>query len=198
MSTSEDAAAVATLNMLLAGYAYALQRLEKADDARDRNASFRAAFEALNWASSIDDRIRAHWAPEGQPLGWAWRARVPGADVMSGFRFARNRIHHHWADALYYNGRGGMKYPRNQPDFYSSTWSWKPVADLPPGDDDRGLDVYQEHLAAEPALATLLRLGIAFESVLPLIEPPRPNCGRSREGQGEQSGRATSRRRRSS
>ncbi|MCW2643963.1 MAG: hypothetical protein JWP07_72 [Pseudonocardiales bacterium] len=172
MSEAENRAPVATLDMLLAGYAHALRRLDEAVKAHDRNASFRAAFEALNWATSVDDRIRGQWAPEGKPLGWGWRARVSGAEVMAGVRFARNRVHHHWADALYYNETGGMTFPMTSPVFFS-TWRWKLVADLPPGDDDRGRDVYQEHLEGEPALKTLLRLGLAFESVLPLLEPPR-------------------------
>src|SRR3954452_23538848 len=103
MGEPEKRAAVASLNMLLAGYAHALHRLEQAVGAKDKAASFRAAFETLNWATSIDDRIRGEWAPEGEVLNWKWRGRVPGADLMAGVRFARNRVHHHWADALYYN-----------------------------------------------------------------------------------------------
>lgn len=174
VSDAQNPAPVATLNLLLAGYAQALFRLEEAAKEDERGASFYAAFEALNWATSVDDRIRAHWAPEGKPLGWGWRARVPGAEVMAGVRFARNRVHHHWADALYYNQTGGMTFPATFP-VVLSTWRWKAVADLPPGDDDRGQDVYETHLQDESALKTLLRLGIAFESVLPFLEPPRPD-----------------------
>lgn len=80
--------------MLLSGYANALQRLNAAITAEDRNATFRAVFESLNWATSIDDRIRKHWAPEGEPLDWAWRGRVDSAELMDGVRFARHRVHH--------------------------------------------------------------------------------------------------------
>jgi hypothetical protein len=49
----------------LAGYAHALHRLEKAIEVHDPEATFRAVFESLNWASSVDDRIRGEWAPDG-------------------------------------------------------------------------------------------------------------------------------------
>jgi hypothetical protein len=164
---------VATLNDLLAGNVSAIQRLKEAIDERDVHAVFRALFEALNWASSIDDRIREEWAPEGDPLDWAWRQRVEGAEVMPGVRFARNRVHHHWADAIYLD-EGGLASPITSP-MRSSAWRWRPLADLPPGDDDHGIDKYAEHLADRPVEATLLRLALAFEHVHRFLAPPRPD-----------------------
>lgn len=147
-----------TLNMLLAGHAFAIKRLE--DATGDPPASFRAVFEALNWATSIDDRIRAHWAPEGQPLDWDWRERVSGAEVMPGVRFARNRVHHHWADAIHLDG---------------ATWRWCALSDLPAGTDDRGNNVYAERLEHQSVEKTLVLLALAFERVGEFLEPPRPS-----------------------
>jgi len=160
--------------MLLSGYAHALQRLNAAITADDRNARFRAVFESLNWASSIDDRIREHWAPEGQPLDWAWRGRVDGAELMDGVRFARNRVHHQWADAIYLNESGGRTYPMTFPVFFS-TWRWRPLSDLPDGHHNRGSDIiYVKHLEGQPVEKSLLQLGVVFEKVGDFLEPPGP------------------------
>jgi hypothetical protein len=157
-----DNAGLVTVNMLLAGYAYAIHRLEAATG--DPRASFRAVFEALNWATSIDDRIRQHWVPEGQPLDWEWRKRVSGAEVMPGVRFARNRVHHHWADAIYLDG---------------ARWRWRALGHRGAGADDRGSDVYVEQLEDQPVELALLRLGLAFERVGEFLEPPRPTPHRA-------------------
>jgi hypothetical protein len=157
MAQEPHTVGLVTVNMPLAGYAYAIQRLEHA--AGHPSASFRAVFEALNWATSIDDRIRQHWVPEGQPLDWEWRERVSGAEVMPGVRFARNHVHHHWADAVYLDGM---------------TWRWRALSDLSAGADDRGSDVYVEHLEDQPVELTLARLAQAFERVGEFLEPPRP------------------------
>src|SRR4029077_19894529 len=98
------------------------------------NADFRRVLDPPNGASSIDDRIRKHWTPERQPLNWAWRKRVTGAELMPGVRFVRNRVHHHWADAIYFNASGGATFPAPFPVLFS-TWRWRALADLPPGDD---------------------------------------------------------------
>jgi hypothetical protein len=150
--------------MLLAGHAFAIKRLE--DAIGDPLASFRAVFEALNWATSIDDRIRAHWAPEGKPLDWEWRERVSGAEVMPAVRFARNRVHHHWADAIYLDG---------------AMWRWRALSDLPAGTDDRGSNVYAERLEHQPVQKTLAVLALAFERVGEFLEPRRPSRARGFE-----------------
>jgi hypothetical protein len=109
--TEAGASETATVKMLLSGYAHALQRLQDAIGYTDAVGTFRAFFESLNWASPIDDRIGEHWAPEGQPLSWKWRERVAGAELMAGVRFARNRVHHQWVDAIYFNEAGGLTFP---------------------------------------------------------------------------------------
>lgn len=91
---------VATLNLMLSGYAHALERLTRAAKEHDGRGAFRGIFEALNWAVALDARIKDEWAPEGKPLGWQWRDRVAEARAMAGVRFVRNRVHHQWAQAL--------------------------------------------------------------------------------------------------
>lgn len=164
--------------MMVYGYAEALQRLEATIESKDADRSFHAVFESLNWATSVDDRIRKHWAPEGKALDWAWRSRVDGAELMAGVRFARNRVHHHWADAIYLNDTGGLTLPMTFP-MHFSTWRWLAADDLPAGEDDQGRDVYATHLQDQPVVKTLLVLGLVFEKVLPLLEPPTPASGAS-------------------
>ena len=98
---------------------------------------------------------------------------MPDAELMPGVRFVRNRVHHHWADAIYFNASGGLTFPATFPILFS-IWRWRDLADLPPGDDDRGSDFYAANLERQPVEKTLLRLGLAFEHVGQLLEPPSP------------------------
>jgi hypothetical protein len=52
-----------------------------------------ALFESLNWAVSLDDRLRRDDDNE-------WATRVDGGGVVRGIRYARNCVHHDWASAL--------------------------------------------------------------------------------------------------
>jgi hypothetical protein len=175
--TEAGASETATVKMLLSGYAHALQRLQDAIGYTDAVGTFRAVFESLNWASCIDDRIGEHWAPEGQPLSWKWRERVAGAELMAGVRFARNRVHHQWVDAIYFNEAGGLTFPVTFPLLFS-TYRWRALSELPRGNDDRGSQVYVEHLEHQPLEKTLLHLGRAFEWVGQLLEPTTTPTGR--------------------
>jgi hypothetical protein len=48
----------------------------------------------------LDDRCREHWAPDGNPLGSEWLRRWRGdVTIARAIRFARNRVHHQWAEA---------------------------------------------------------------------------------------------------
>lgn len=78
-------AATATLAWLVNGYRRALERFDATADQRDAEERFIPLFEALNWAVAISD--------------------YPGSsvrvdDTIRGLRFARNRVHHQWADAI--------------------------------------------------------------------------------------------------
>jgi hypothetical protein len=79
----EPSPRTADISALLRGCAQALARFHDARLGRDSVAAFIPLFEALNWAASID---------EG--LGYLDHAELQGS------RFARNRVHHQWADAL--------------------------------------------------------------------------------------------------
>jgi hypothetical protein len=163
---------VATLGRMLSGYAYALQRLDEAIKADNSDASFRGLFECLNWAAAIDDRIQQRWAPEGVPLERSWRERAEGAAVMAGVRFARNRVQHQWADAIFFDLSKGRTYPKTYPVRYGQ-WCWRALSDLPAGRDNHGSDVYCDCLAEQPVMRGLLELGLAFERVGQLLEPAR-------------------------
>lgn len=156
--------------LLLDGYAQAVRRFEREVKGRDAELAFLPLFEALNWAVALDERIVEHWAPEGkdkQP-GWAWRTRVEGADVMAGVRFARNRVHHQWSDALRLDD-SGFTSPLTSP-LVSFEWRWRDLGDLPPG-NRRDESAYRDRLAGVPARLTLARLGGAFSRVGSLLEP---------------------------
>ncbi len=157
--------------LLLAGYAQAVARFESAAKGRDATTAFLPLFESLSWAVAVDERIAAHWAPEGKPLEWAWRDRVEGADVMAGVRFARNRVHHQWSDALRLDDRGFVLPVTLPTGFFE--WCWRDLADLPAGKrgDPNGELVYRDRVAGSPARLTLTRLRDAFAFVGSLLEP---------------------------
>jgi len=59
--------------------------------------TFIPLFGALNWAASID----IYFFENGSPIG---------DDLLTGVRFARNRVHHQWALALArYDSPGGSR-----------------------------------------------------------------------------------------
>jgi hypothetical protein len=73
--------------------------------------TYAGLFEALNWASALDERIAAHWVPDGkgEPVRWAWRDRIPNGWLMAGVCYVRNSVHHQWSDAMLLD-RGGEVY----------------------------------------------------------------------------------------
>ena len=163
-----------TFRTLLAGYDAAVSRFATAARGRDAAATFRPLFEALNWAVALDDQTRKHWAPEGAPLDWSWRARVPGGDVVDAVRCARNRVHHQWADALVLYE--GLAAPVVAP-VVAHEWCWRQLVDLPAADLPKGKaaaaaeDHYRELLAGRPARHSLSELSTPFRLVADLLEP---------------------------
>jgi hypothetical protein len=155
------------------GYSDAVSRFSEAAAGRDPIAAYLPLFEALNWAVALDDRISEVWAPEGVALGFAWRERVRGAEALAGLRYARNTVHHDWADSLRLD-TSGRRYPRRYPVRYFE-WVWRDIAELPPTDKTHGNDVYRELLAGQAAEHTLTTLGEAFDFVSELVEPPVPS-----------------------
>lgn len=90
---------------------------------------------------------------------------------MAGVRFARNRVHHQWSDALRLDD-SGFTFPRTFPLVFFE-WHWRDLGDLPPGNrrDPDGESAYGDRLAGSPARLTLARLGGAFAWVGGLLEP---------------------------
>jgi hypothetical protein len=124
-----NAPSTQTFATMFDGFTQALARFQGAAKNADGNAAYVPLFETLNWAVVLDDRTRQYWAPEGEVLGWQWRERVPGAEVMAGVRFARNRAHHQWSDALRLDD-GGFQFPMSFPlNFWE--WVWRPANELP-------------------------------------------------------------------
>jgi hypothetical protein len=73
---------------------------------------------------------------------------------MRGIRFARNRVHHQWTDAVELpDSARDPPWPRTMVDEW--TWSWP----LPSGrEDDEGEAVYRDALAGESVMVTLAEL----------------------------------------
>lgn len=161
---------VVNLQSQVRGFESAGARFRDAITGHDPVVAYVPLFEALNWAVALDDRIKDIWAPDGKPLGWAWRVRAEGgAELLAGLRYARNSVHHHWADALRLD-RDGRAYPKRYPVRYFE-WLWRDVADIPAPSQPHGRDVYKSDLAGRPAEVTLTTLGDVFRFVSGLVEP---------------------------
>jgi hypothetical protein len=150
------------------GYTAALHRYDAAGE-QNVVAAYAAVFECLNWATAVDDRVGAQWGPDGRPLNWNWRARLgQGAEVMAGVRFARNRVHHQWSNAIATDP--GLITRLITP---VGDWVWRQACDLPRGRDSRGEDVYIEHLAGQSVRGSLTVLSNVFFTLQHLLEPLR-------------------------
>lgn len=149
---------------LLNGYAAAHDRFGKARLAQDAEGTFHPLFEALNWAVVMDDHIVHHWVPEGELQNYRWRDYLEDEEqaTVKGIRFARNRVHHQWADALQLS-TGGFQFPIVFP-MVSHEWSWLSADAIPPGRNDkenRGIDEYRSTLQGRlvrQSLSTLERV----------------------------------------
>lgn len=160
-----------TFRVLLAGYRGAAQRFHGARLARDATATFHPLFEALNWAVALDDQVRARWSPTGELLDWRWRDKVDEGRYVRAVRFARNRIHHQWADALELTH--GAVLPTTLPSAFHE-WRWRDSMLLPVGASGRDQDVYDELFANQPARYALDALDRTYSRVADLLEPIGP------------------------
>lgn len=91
------------------GFAKAFSRWQAAQEDGDPVKAYLAVSESLEWAHALDERIARTWRPRGavaEDPWWRWSedpALGQGAylaDTMRGLGYVRNRIHHHFADAL--------------------------------------------------------------------------------------------------
>lgn len=157
----------------LNGFLGAADRFSEALADNDADRMFYAIFEALNWSVAIDDRIQSHWAPEGRVIGREWRSRVQGAEILKAIRWARNSVHHDWADALRLEA-GGFQFPMTFPLRFSE-WVWK-AADLLPDDGGRfGKSEYEHELSGRPARIAISELRDVFSRVTMFLDPPSPS-----------------------
>lgn len=155
------------------GLRAAVRRLEDATDQNeDAIAAYAPLFEALHWIVAIDDRIGVTWAPDSKTLGEDWRDRVNGGCTIAALDWARNLVHHQWADALRLEPSGQGIYPSDHlfpsPDLFplrDFAWVWRDRGDLPKraarrrakerSQTDPGAQAYDEQLAGRSADATL-------------------------------------------
>ena len=122
-------------------------------------------FEALNWAASID----LFFAEGGNPIE---------NDLLTGVRFARNRIHHQWAKALGRHENPGMlevtlaltssRLTGPRPGFW---WHWADAGELPPWKPSSvkppvGENQYTEYLAGRSVDRTLEALRPVLEDLI--------------------------------
>jgi len=164
-----------TFTAMFAGFAKSLERFHAATKNRNQIDTSASLFELLNWAVTLDERVCTDWTPKGKPLGWAWREHVIGAEILQGVRFARNRVHHQWSDALEFDD-AGRRYPKTFPVVYFE-WRWRPAAHLPQPANPRYADpdgqrVYEEQLEHEIARETAQQLANVFNHLRKRMEPP--------------------------
>ena len=146
------------LGTLLAGYRQACERWmagPRIDP--DPEQAFFAIFEALNWAVSIDDRL-------GEDTLLGWPSAYDERGYVAGFRYARNAVHHHWAEALWLD-RGGVLLPTPLPAAFFE-WCWQPQLR---SRNERGLAKYRTHLSGQPVRFTLEALESIFEKAVAAV-----------------------------
>jgi hypothetical protein len=147
-----------SLETLLAGYQQAYDRWMAGPriDA-DPDRAFFAIFEALNWAASIDWRLA-----ETAIMGEGWADAYTEGGVVRGFRYARNAVHHDWANALWVDRRGFIL-PSPLPAAFFE-WCWQPrLASA----REKGIGEYRIHLSGKPVRFTLEALGAVYAKAAP-------------------------------
>jgi hypothetical protein len=151
------------------GFAAAARRFLQGPN--DTSSAYIALYEALNWAVALDARTAKLWAPRGieDMPGWRWREEITGAEVLRGIRFARNAMHHDWAEVLELNSGE----PSPGPITGSGVWIWRPLSGLPPRgrDDKEGEAIYREELEGSLVRSTLVGLYGGFDLLRSLLEP---------------------------
>lgn len=128
------------LPTLIRGFDAALGRFQAAAAERDADAAFLPLFEALAWTYSIDDRLKK-----------------PDLPALRGLRWARRKVHHQWAAALYVADVAHVISTRRPmilgPLFFE--WRWRPELARGRERDDPDRRAYVGHLSDQPARTTL-------------------------------------------
>lgn len=150
---------------LRSGFNQAARRFEDARLRTNREATYFALFESLNWAVALDEYVSENWFPDGVSLKWKWRDHVDGegGEIVRGVRFARNRVHHQWADAVRCS-TGGFQFPIVAP-IVSHEWCWRSADSLPTSDKNSGIKQYETHLSQRPVRTTLSALRSVYWAI---------------------------------
>lgn len=142
--------AQASVDQLFEGFLQARDRVSMAVVAEDPIRLFFGLFETLNWTVALADAI-AFVSPSGEK--W-WRDSDNGFLIM-GVRYARNRVHHQWANALQSEIESSSVLP-----FKGRTWVWRELEDLPspsPGrSTEQDQDIYRYMRCSEPRVTYTL------------------------------------------
>ena len=142
MGNSDTEQVQVPAGLLFTGLENAYNRLLSA---AGHDEAFHAVFEALNWLVSLDDRFRADTGDQADWLDVATKDGRPhgpaaGSVALKALRYARNSVHHRWADAVYWTE--GAEFPiRLQPGQRFGEWRWKP--NIPPPDRPKGNEYNQ-------------------------------------------------------
>ena len=154
--------------LLIDGYEQACKRFYSSMNGSDRDATFMPLFEALSWIVCIDERLQSVWKAAPTNPSRLWSDGFTHGDTVKGVRFARNRVHHQWADALWLSL--GAQLPRKLP-FMLGEWRWRP--ELPPGRNNEFEAEYKHYVAGNPARVTLSELSQCFaEARVALLPAP--------------------------
>lgn len=157
-------------DVLLAGFENSYDRLRTSKSPEE---AFAAIFEALNWVISLDFRF-------GEDTGKRekWLSDVSGgstsaaARVLQGVRYARNSVHHQWADALELTD--GAEFPlnlRGRGQIFGE-WRWK--SGIPEPINKAGKSEYVDLLVARPSRLTLEHVAALFVHHRELIGLSKP------------------------
>jgi hypothetical protein len=161
------------VGLMMDGFELARGRFNNAVTARAADQAFFALFEALNWAVALDDFLAECWRPHGTRLGFDWRREIANAEIFGAVRYARNRVHHQWADALKETQVEHRVLP-----FGSTSLAWREFEELPTPTEGRedvtGREAYRTLLEGQTASFTLSDMGQVLATMRQFVDPPRP------------------------
>ncbi len=148
-----------TLNELILGFEQAYSRIKDAKNKKERLGVFFALFETLNWIVTIDDKL------QDKEKEW-YRKLGKDGETVRALRYARNRVHHQWADIVLITS--GAAIPATIPLAFHE-WVWKKLENIPPEDpkhtDEEGKKLYKELLEGRPVRYSLQVMSHIFDDL---------------------------------
>ena len=163
-------------DVLFLGLEGAYDRLSAAGNAEK---AFAATFEAPNWISSIDDRFGLVTGDKDEWLDRAvGQSSTAGGKTLSGLRYARKAVHHHWSESLEF--KHGAQFPINlRSSQLFGEWIWTPVAPPknPKGEFDYSLLIGQSSRLTVQNAATLFAIhaNLVGATTPSWLVPDKPN-----------------------